>query len=72
MAETRKSRGVAQSGSALGWGPRGRKFKSSRPDQIEFYQINFTKLILRGRPAAMRDYPNHLTSRPYPTQNQAT
>ena len=26
-------RGVAQSGSALEWGSRGRKFKSSRPDQ---------------------------------------
>jgi hypothetical protein len=27
-----KHRGVAQSGSALGWGPSGRRFKSSRPD----------------------------------------
>lgn len=27
-------RGVAQSGSALGSGPRGRRFESSRPDQI--------------------------------------
>src|SRR6266404_6542589 len=26
-------RGVAQPGSALGLGPRGRRFKSSRPDQ---------------------------------------
>ena len=26
------SRGVAQSGSALGWGPSGRWFESSRPD----------------------------------------
>src|SRR3989304_2412086 len=26
-------RGVAQSGSALAWGARGRRFKSSRPDQ---------------------------------------
>jgi hypothetical protein len=25
-------RGVAQSGSAFGWGPKGRWFKSSRPD----------------------------------------
>jgi hypothetical protein len=25
-------RGVAQSGSAFGWGPNGRWFKSSRPD----------------------------------------
>src|SRR5207302_985150 len=28
----RPLRGVAQSGSALGWGPSGRWFKSSRPD----------------------------------------
>ena|GEM_PF-2910539 len=27
------SRGVAQSGSALQWGCRGRRFESSRPDQ---------------------------------------
>ncbi len=26
-------RGVAQPGSALAWGARGRKFESSRPDQ---------------------------------------
>jgi hypothetical protein len=25
-------RDVAQSGSALGWGPSGRRFKSGRPD----------------------------------------
>jgi hypothetical protein len=28
-------RGVAQSGSAFGWGPKGRWFKSSRPDLAE-------------------------------------
>ena len=28
------SRGVAQSGSALAWGARGRVFESLRPDQI--------------------------------------
>jgi hypothetical protein len=27
-------RGVAQPGSVLGWGPSGRRFESSRPDQI--------------------------------------
>ena len=27
-------RGVAQPGSARAWGARGRRFKSSRPDQI--------------------------------------
>ena len=27
-----RERGVAQSGSAPGWGPGGRRFKSSRPD----------------------------------------
>ena len=34
------SRGVAQSGSALGWGPSGRRFKSCRPDQFST-QTNF-------------------------------
>jgi hypothetical protein len=28
----RTTRGVAQFGSAFGWGPKGRWFKSSRPD----------------------------------------
>ena len=27
-------RDVAQSGSALGWGPSGRRFKSGRPDYL--------------------------------------
>ena len=31
---TVRSRGVAQPGSALGLGPRGRRFESSRPDQL--------------------------------------
>jgi hypothetical protein len=31
-------RGVAQSGSAFGWGPKGRWFKSSRPDLTEASQ----------------------------------
>ena len=30
-------RGVAQSGSALGWGPSGRWFESSRPDHFMLY-----------------------------------
>ena len=34
-------RGVAQTGSALEWGSRGRWFKSNRPDQ-------FLKIILIG------------------------
>ena len=29
-------RGVAQPGSALAWGARGRRFKSSRPDQYQY------------------------------------
>ena len=33
------SRGVAQPGSALAWGARGRRFKSFRPDQIN--ALNF-------------------------------
>jgi hypothetical protein len=46
-------RGVAQLGSALGSGPRGRRFKSSRPDQILFqisdvrFQICAKSLIVR-------------------------
>ncbi len=28
------NRGVAQSGSALAWGARGRRFKSCRPDLL--------------------------------------
>ena len=32
MSRARPPRGVAQSGSAFGWGPKGRWFKSSRPD----------------------------------------
>jgi hypothetical protein len=29
------NRGVAQLGSALAWGARGRRFKSYRPDQLD-------------------------------------
>ena len=32
----RANRGVAQLGSALAWGARGRRFKSYRPDQIPY------------------------------------
>ena len=35
--ESAVPRGVAQSGSALGWGPSGRWFKSSRPDSRESF-----------------------------------
>ena len=34
-----KCRGVAQPGSALPWGGRGRLFKSSRPDQSSLEQL---------------------------------
>ncbi len=30
-----RTRGVAQPGSAFGWGPKGRRFKSDRPDSPE-------------------------------------
>lgn len=33
-AEDEQKRAVAQSGSALAWGARGREFESRRPDQI--------------------------------------
>ncbi len=47
-------RGVAQPGSALAWGARGRKFESSRPDQESgkgafqasfFYQAGLVAII---------------------------
>src|ERR1041385_9234717 len=34
---SQRTRGVAQPGSALGLGPRGRRFESSRPDQSIVY-----------------------------------
>ncbi len=40
-------RGVAQPGSALGLGPRGRRFESSRPDQS---QLAFERLGFRSEP----------------------
>jgi hypothetical protein len=35
QVDAAQSRGVAQPGSALAWGARGRGFKSRRPDQIQ-------------------------------------
>ncbi len=43
-------RGVAQPGSALEWGSRGRRFKSSRPDQLQSSDI-----ILSARPPDSSD-----------------
>ena len=40
------SRGVAQSGSALGWGPSGRRFKSCRPDQIPVIDMRRSLVVL--------------------------
>jgi hypothetical protein len=34
-SECKQPRGVAQSGSALGWGPSGRRFKSCLPDLVK-------------------------------------
>ena len=42
-----KSRGVAQTGSALEWGSRGRRFKSFRPDQLN--QKMTSQSMLRNR-----------------------
>ena len=39
-------RGVAQSGSAPAWGVGGRRFKSSRPDQINFFLIRIFFVFL--------------------------
>ena len=39
-------RGVAQPGSALAWGARGREFESRRPDQkIKALQISICKAL---------------------------
>ena len=37
-------RGVAQPGSVLAWGARGREFKSHRPDQFDIH-IYFKNLL---------------------------
>ena len=36
QARSQTRRDVAQSGSALGWGPSGRRFKSGRPDCLRW------------------------------------
>jgi hypothetical protein len=53
-------RGVAQSGSAFGWGPKGRWFKSSRPDLAPALQRNVTPRKQRGccASACPRMHPN--------------
>ena len=40
-----KFRGVAQPGSALGLGPRGRRFESSRPDQVRSKRLRPPTLV---------------------------
>ncbi len=42
-------RGVAQSGSALAWGARGREFESRRPDHF-FLISREKKLKIHGQP----------------------
>ena len=44
---TENGRGVAQSGSALQWGCRGRRFESSRPDQVKVTSENACHGIFR-------------------------
>ena len=39
-------RGVAQPGRALGWGPSGRWFESSLPDQSYFLRESYKRLFL--------------------------
>ena len=39
-----RARGVAQSGSASGLGPEGRRFKSCRPDQCFYYIMRKAKI----------------------------
>ncbi len=40
LVESSCGRGVAQLGSALGLGPRGRWFESSRPDHLYFWALH--------------------------------
>jgi predicted NUDIX family NTP pyrophosphohydrolase len=51
-----RPRGVAQSGSALGWGPSGRWFKSSRPDIKTSAGILLFRLIA-GEPEMLLVHP---------------
>ncbi len=44
-------RDVAQPGSALGWGSRGRKFESCRPD---IFATGVQRAVAWGRPAELR------------------
>jgi hypothetical protein len=48
-ADTRLSRGVAQPGSALAWGARGRVFESLRPDHL--FLSNIRQLSRLSKPA---------------------
>ena len=52
VEESRESvsscRGVAQFGSALGSGPRGRQFKSARPDIFYFHIDSFLAYKIRA------------------------
>jgi hypothetical protein len=41
-------RGVAQSGSALGWGPSGRWFKSSRPDSSGLSAVDSRLIVVQA------------------------
>ena len=40
---------MAQSGSALAWGARGRKFKSCRPDENSLHMMNMRAIFFGGR-----------------------
>ena len=56
LGYSRKSRGVAQFGSALDWGSSGRRFKSCRPDQLDISgrPPESSKLLSLGHPKAGR------------------
>ena len=43
-------RGVAQSGSALGWGPSGRRFKSCLPDSLAVRRLGWYNKDMEGTP----------------------
>jgi hypothetical protein len=52
-----QSRDVAQPGSALAWGARGREFESRRPDQIQSMRYVF---LVRAFGLAMDHVMDHL------------
>ncbi len=56
VARLHKPRGVAQSGSAPGWGPGGRRFKSCLPDHTKHLQNTDFQAPAKAPPTRQRFY----------------